>query len=128
MMSWFYNLKISAKLIIGFLLVAVIAGIVGIVGLVNVNNMSEADVLLYEDNTLGIQHISDAALLFLRMRFNASRLLLFEGDKKGQDESIEKIKNHKTNAEEYFKMYEGVITDAAEQKLYEELKSKWEKI
>lgn len=127
MMSWFYNLKISAKLIIGFLLVAVIAGIVGIVGLVNVNNMSEADVLLYEDNTLGIQHISDAALQFLRMRFNASRLLLFEGDKKGQDESIEKIKNHKTNAEEYFKMYEGVITDAADQKLYEELKSKWEK-
>ena len=74
MMSWFYNLKISAKLIIGFLLVEVIAGIVGIVGLVNVNNMSEADVLLYEDNTLGIQHISDAALQFLRMRFNSSRL------------------------------------------------------
>jgi methyl-accepting chemotaxis protein len=28
-MRWFYNLKISAKLIIGFLFVAVIAGVVG---------------------------------------------------------------------------------------------------
>ena len=48
-MRWFYNLKISAKLIIGFLVVAAIAGIVGSVALVNINNMSEADVLMYEE-------------------------------------------------------------------------------
>jgi methyl-accepting chemotaxis protein len=61
-MNWFYNLKISAKLIIGFLLVAIIAGIVGIVGLVNINNISEADALLYEENTLGIEYIGIASV------------------------------------------------------------------
>ena len=53
-MRWFYNLKISAKLIIGFLFVAMIAGVVGVVALVNINNMSQADVLMYEENTLGL--------------------------------------------------------------------------
>ena len=51
-MRWFYNLKISAKLIIGFLVVATIAAIVGIVALVNIENMREADVQLYEENKL----------------------------------------------------------------------------
>lgn len=34
-MKWFYDLKISTKLILSFLIVALIAGIVGTVGLVN---------------------------------------------------------------------------------------------
>lgn len=52
MMQWYYNLKISAKLIIGFLVLAVIAAIVGGVALVNINNMSQEDVELYEENTM----------------------------------------------------------------------------
>ncbi|GAE90680.1 methyl-accepting chemotaxis protein [Acetivibrio straminisolvens JCM 21531] len=51
-MQWYYNLKISAKLIIGFLVLAVIAAIVGGVALVNINNMSQEDVELYEENTM----------------------------------------------------------------------------
>lgn len=126
MMSWFYNLKITAKLIIGFLLIAVIAGIVGIVGLVNMNNMSEADVLLYEENTLGVEYASAAALQFQRMRFNTSKVLLLENEQE-QNEGIEKIMDHITNAEEYLRLYEeGIISDI-DRKQFDELKPKWEK-
>jgi len=48
MLRWYYNLKISAKLIIGFLLLALVAGVVGVVALSNINNMSQADAELYE--------------------------------------------------------------------------------
>jgi len=36
MLRWYYNLKISAKLIIGFLLLALVAGVVGVVALSNI--------------------------------------------------------------------------------------------
>ncbi len=36
-MGWFKNLKISNKMIIGFLIVAVIAAIVGVVGIINIS-------------------------------------------------------------------------------------------
>lgn len=88
-MRWFYNLKISVKLIIGFLLVAAIAGVVGSVAVVSIKQMNEADILMYEDNTLGIEYISNASLQFQRMRFNTARLLLFD-DVEQKNETIKK--------------------------------------
>lgn len=35
-MRWFYNMKIASKLILGFLIMAIIAGVVGIVGLAGI--------------------------------------------------------------------------------------------
>ena len=38
-MKWFINMKIGSKLILGFLIVAVIAGMVGVVGIVNIQSI-----------------------------------------------------------------------------------------
>ncbi|HOM02430.1 MAG TPA: methyl-accepting chemotaxis protein [Acetivibrio sp.] len=125
-MRWFYNLKISAKLIIGFLIVAAISGVVGGVGLSNINNMSKEDVELYENNTLGISYAAEAALQFQRMRFNGARMLLFDDSAK-QSESIEKIEDHIANVEKYLSLYDAGITDETDRQLFEDLKPKWEK-
>jgi methyl-accepting chemotaxis protein len=37
-MKWYNNMKIGVKLIVGFLLVALIAGIVGVMGIMNIND------------------------------------------------------------------------------------------
>jgi methyl-accepting chemotaxis protein len=37
-MQWYYNLKISVKLISGFMLVALIAGVIGYVGVTNIES------------------------------------------------------------------------------------------
>ncbi len=124
-MRWFYNLKIGAKLIIGFLVVAAIAAIVGIVALVNINTMREADEFLYKENTLGIEYAGNAALQFQRMRFNLAKTLLFD-DEKQQNESLDKIDEHINQAEEYMKLYEeGIISDI-DRKQYDELEALWE--
>ena len=47
-MKWFYNLKIGKKLILGYLLIAVIAGGIGIMGVVGIQKISAQDVYLYE--------------------------------------------------------------------------------
>jgi methyl-accepting chemotaxis protein len=124
-MRWFYNLKISAKLTISFLIVAAIAGVVGGVALVNINNMSEADELMYEENTLGIDYIANASLQFQRMRFNSAKILLFD-DKEQQNEATKKISEHISDTEKYLKLYEDGIINDTDRKQFDEAKTKWE--
>ncbi|KZL90357.1 hybrid sensory histidine kinase BarA [Clostridium magnum DSM 2767] len=38
-MKWFYNLKISTKILTGFILAAFIAGVVGFIGVINISNL-----------------------------------------------------------------------------------------
>lgn len=58
-MKWFYNLKISVKLLIGFVLIALIAGAIGVTGIVNINTINKADTELYEKNTAPLEQISN---------------------------------------------------------------------
>lgn len=47
-MKWFYNLKIGRKIILGYLIIAVISGCIGTMGLWGIYKISEQDVYLYE--------------------------------------------------------------------------------
>lgn len=124
-MRWFYNLKISAKLIIGFLFVAVIAGVVGGVALVNINNMSEADVLMYEENVLGLDYAGNAAVEFQEVRLYVTKILLNDTAEE-QNKSIQLIKEHIAEADEYLQLYEDGIISDADRKQFNDLKPKWE--
>jgi len=79
-MKWFYDLKIGTKLIIAFLLVAIIAGTVGVIGFINLLRISNADKLLYEENTLGIKYSGNAATYYQRLRYNAIEMILLTDD------------------------------------------------
>lgn len=57
-MKWFYNMKISVKLVAAFVLVALVAGIVGIVGLINIEAMQKKDAALYQNITIPLSNIS----------------------------------------------------------------------
>jgi len=47
-MKWYRNLKMSLKLIIGFLVVAIIAGTIGIVGIISLSRVSDNSKNIYE--------------------------------------------------------------------------------
>ncbi len=40
-MQWMYNMKIGAKLLVSFIIVALITGVVGAVGYVNVQKLED---------------------------------------------------------------------------------------
>lgn len=124
-MHWFYNLKIAAKLIIGFLVVAAIAAVVGIVALVNINNMSEADVLLYEENTLGLDYSANAALYYQGIRFNCVKMLL-NAEAAIRGDCIKNTLEYSKNVDEYLKLYEEGIISETDRKKFAELKPQWE--
>ncbi len=51
-MKWFYNLKIGTKLILGFVIVALIAGGIGVMGVINIKTVDRQDTYLYERMTV----------------------------------------------------------------------------
>ncbi len=124
-MGWYYNLKISSKLIVVFLTVALIAGVVGMVGLININRINEADKLLYEENTLGIKYSCDAATYYQRLRYNALEMVLLKDDSLKED-YMEKLSTFITNIDDSLKKYEEDIISQEDRKLFNEIKPKWE--
>ena len=125
-MRWFYNLKIASKLILGFIVVALIAAVVGVVGLVNLMNIDEADTLLYEDNTLGINYAGNAAVYYQRIRFNAVTMIAID-DVSQLDTYINKIDNYTVKCDEFLSLYENAIISEVDRSLFNELLPVWDK-
>jgi len=75
-MQWFYNLKIASKLLIGFVLVAVIAGVIGVIGITKIKTIDDADTAMYELNTKPMEPILAVVVAFQRIRVNYREIVL----------------------------------------------------
>ena len=89
-MKWFNNLKISVKLILGFLIVAFISGIVGFVGIINIRSINQKDIEMYTLNTVPLNDIADAAIAFQKNRV-LLRELTIENDNRNITEDVHEI-------------------------------------
>ncbi|MCT4621632.1 MAG: methyl-accepting chemotaxis protein [Marinisporobacter sp.] len=87
-MKWFYNLKISVKLVTSFIIVSLIAGVVGFVGIINIKTIDKNDTILYANMTVPIAYSAELAKLFQRVRINTREMIL--------EDDLEKI-NEKYN-------------------------------
>lgn len=121
-MRKYKDMKISAKLILGFIIVAMIAGIVGIAGVYFTKTINKADTQLYNDNTLGINNVANADVYYQRIRFNAVKVLL---DTSTTDEGLEKIDNYKQEVEDYLNQYEETVFTSEDREIFDELKQNW---
>ncbi|NLD45979.1 MAG: HAMP domain-containing protein [Clostridiaceae bacterium] len=124
-MGWFYNLKISLKLLIGFMTVAVIAGVIGIVGVKYINIITEEDAELYEENVLGLEYAGDADVQFQRIRVNTLKMILTK-DENTSNELINKVNDYISDVDEELKLYEDGIINEKDRVLFDELKPMWE--
>jgi methyl-accepting chemotaxis protein len=75
-MKWFYDMKISTKLIASFVFVGVITAMVGIIGVVNMGKVADLSDQLYSRQTLGISYLKDADNYVLHMDRALKNLLL----------------------------------------------------
>ncbi len=124
-MKWYRNLKISAKLIIGFLVVAAIAVVVGIVGLVNIFEINEGSDLLFKQNTLGLEYVGDSYSDFERLRYNALKSIIVD-TKEEKAETIGKVEELCTTIDGLLLNYKNTIDTEEEASLYEHLSLSWE--
>lgn len=125
MMQWFYDINIKLKLTIGFLLVALIAAVVGIVGLTNIMKITEADTLLYEENTLGIKYSGGAAMYYQRLKYNIAKMVILKDDKLIND-YVNDFNTFIAAIDDNLTKYEEGIISQEDRRIFDELKPYWE--
>lgn len=118
-MKWFYNMKIGMKLIISFVIVAIISGIVGLIGIININKMNDYDDVLYENMTVPLSEVSQISSLFQRARVNARDLILLENPSDIQ-ESYEKVKEFLDEMNTYAESFKKTITQEEEKVAFQD--------
>ena len=79
-MKWYYNLKVSAKLLLGFVLVAIIASVIGVLGISNISAIDKSDTELYENMTVPLAQIGEISTYFQRSRINVLQVILETGE------------------------------------------------
>lgn len=84
-MKRFYNLRVGAKLLTGFTIVAIIAGVVGIVGIINIRKGNNNATKLYLENTKPLGEIAKSAANFQRERVSLRDLII---DKENSSQHI----------------------------------------
>lgn len=92
-MKWYYNLKVSAKLIIGFIIIALIAAIIGAVGIVNINQINKLDTDLYERHTLQTSELIPIAESYQLIRIGLRDVAVKE-DTQSKNQSIAEVKDN----------------------------------
>lgn len=123
-MKWFYNLKISAKLLTGFLIMVLIAGIIGATGLVSIFTMNKAGTLLYEENTLGLQYAGNAAAYYQRLRYNIAEMIILHDDLQ-KETFAKKFENFVAMVQQNLDLYDASIIAEEDRALFETVATAW---
>ncbi|MGE5681237.1 MAG: methyl-accepting chemotaxis protein [Bacillota bacterium] len=84
-MKWFYNLKVAAKLIMGFIIVAIIAGVVGVVGVINIKKIQILDADMYNRHTATMPDLANVARAYQRERVSLRDLFIQKDPSKRTD-------------------------------------------
>ena len=120
-MNWYYNLKISVKLLSAFIVLAVIAGVIGAIGVVELKKMDDAGTKLYEKITIPISDLGDITTSFQRIRINM-RDLVEANNSADKQAALETIKKLRADIGEKSAAFEKTILTDEGRKLFEEFK------
>ena len=107
-MRWYNNMKIGAKLVTSFILVAIIAGVVGVIGVYNIMILRDNDTILYKNMTVPLSSTAEMAKLFQRVRVN-TRDMILEDDIDAINEKYQVIEGIVTEINSYADNFEGTI-------------------
>ncbi|MFA9465540.1 MAG: methyl-accepting chemotaxis protein [Velocimicrobium sp.] len=102
-MKWYSNMKIGTKLIVGFVMVAVIAGIVGVVGIYSLNQMDSKYSKLYNDYGVPLGDIASVAQNYQLVRISV-RDLITDEDSAQREVNIQ-------NVDKYEELMNGALAE-----------------
>ena len=124
-MKWFYDLKISKKLMASFSLIAVIAIFIGYTGINKMSLMNENAKQMYFDRAVPLVELSNAQQELYEIRLSVANLVASKNE--SERTMLEKaITNHEKKAEELIAKFAATNLNSEEKRLYEEYKKSWE--
>ncbi|BAH75772.1 methyl-accepting chemotaxis protein [Solidesulfovibrio magneticus] len=94
-MQWFYDLRVGKKLIISFIIMAIITGIVGYLGLHNMGAINSMNNTMYERELLGISAVKEANIDLIYADRAVRNMIMTTSleDRARNVKSLEKYKN-----------------------------------
>ncbi len=84
-------MKIIGKLVIGFVIVALLGAAVGTFGILNIRKIDDADTLLYEKMTVPLGSVATFVGSINRLRANVLMMVLNSDDKAFVDSEEKKV-------------------------------------
>ena len=121
-MQWFYNLRIAKKLIISFIIVALISGVVGIIGVINIKKMDELNDDMYLRHTSSLPDLANVARSYQRARVELRNMYITK-DANKYPEIVNKIHERRQLMDEAMSKFEATIKDDAVREKYNQLKN-----
>ena len=121
-MQWYYNLKISVKLLSAFIVVAVIAGIIGGIGIIELKKLDDNGDKMYNKITMPISDLGDISTAFQRQRVN-SRDLIDATTAEEKQKFANRIKELREGNNKAVESFEKTILTEDGKKLFAEYKT-----
>ena len=107
-MKWFSNLKISKKLILGFMSVALICGLMGIYAIYDLKAVDKSDAELYENITIPISQMGEISTEFHRLRVDVRDMILAQSSE-DIDAKIKSIETRRVNIDKISDSFDKTI-------------------
>jgi methyl-accepting chemotaxis protein len=107
-MKWFGNLKMAAKLLISFFIIAAMGAAMGVFAIINLDTISTSDTQLYENMLVPMEQIADIANNFQEQRISLQQIVIAD-TVQDIDREIEKIEQYQTESDGLIKEFEATI-------------------
>ncbi len=120
-MKWFYDLRISVKLLSAFIVVAMIAATIGVVGIMKLKVLDDNGEKMYVKITIPISDLGEMSTSFQRIRINM-RDLVETNNATEKQTALETIKKLRAVISEKSAAFEKTILTDEGRKLFEEFK------
>jgi methyl-accepting chemotaxis protein len=91
-MTFLDNMKTKAKLVLAFVMVAIIGAIIGVVGIIGMTKIKNSDTMLYKEMTAPLGTLIDASIQLMRIRINIRDVIFAESLEK-RDSKNQTIKD-----------------------------------
>lgn len=121
-MKLFCNLKISVKLIMSFVLVAVITCILGVVSMVNMNKMESMDMNMYKEHTSTMDDLAEVAQSYQLERVSI-RDFIIRKDSGSREKIMSQFKDLDKKIDSSLNILEGEVKDPKIKSSFYDLKN-----
>lgn len=125
-MGWYRNLKVAAKLNLGFLFMSVMLVFVGYFGLNSLNKMSDSLSGMYDNNLVPVRDMSDAYGMYQRLRVNIRDMWLLSETQADREEYSQKIDNFMSEVDQNVAQYRGTVMTPKEKEMLDSFVPVWE--
>ncbi|MFZ5353156.1 MAG: methyl-accepting chemotaxis protein [Bacillota bacterium] len=117
-MRLFNNLKISIKLLLGFLIVVIITGFIGYEGIVNLKHINDSYTELHEKDTMSLVYLNNIVIAYQRVRVNLLYTIINHNEISTYEKSME---NYDGVMAENMAKYKQLLSTAEEIENYNKL-------